>query len=102
MNLQEVDGDVSRFIWLKDINKPILPSHIDIFRFTRISVEIIYSPFALAATIVYDFQSKEGPIAEKLMLDLYVDNLITGTNPKDAVLQIHEHGKQILKEMSMN
>ena len=36
------------------------------------------------------------------MMDLYVDNLITGANSKDAVLQIHEHGKQILKEMSMN
>ena len=36
------------------------------------------------------------------MLNLYVNNLITGTNPKDAVLQIYEHGKQILQEMSMN
>ena len=35
------------------------------------------------------------------MKDLYVDNLITGTNWKDAVLQIYEQEKQIFKEMSM-
>ena len=99
MNLQEIDGDVPRFIWLKDIKKPVVPSHIDISRFTRISVEIISSPFILAFTVVYHLQSKEGPIAEKLITD---NNLITGTNPKDAVLQIYEQGKQMLKEISMN
>ena len=93
------NGDVPRFIWLKVIKKPIVPSHIDISRFTRISVEIISSPFILAFTVVYHLQSKEGPIAEKLITD---NNLITGTNPKDAVLQIYEQGKQMLQEMSMN
>ena len=36
------------------------------------------------------------------MKDLHVDNLITGTNSKDAELQIYEQGKQIFKEISMN
>ena len=36
------------------------------------------------------------------MKDLYVDNLITGTNSKGADFQIYEQGKQIFKEMSMN
>ena len=36
------------------------------------------------------------------MKDLYVDNLITVTNSKDAERQIYEQGKQIFKEMSMN
>ena len=36
------------------------------------------------------------------MKDLYVDNSITGTNSKDADLQIYEQGKQMFKEMSMN
>ena len=33
---------------------------------------------------------------------MYVDNLITGTNSKDAELQVYEQGKQIFKEISMN
>ena len=36
------------------------------------------------------------------MKNLYVDNLITGTNSKGAELQIYEQGKQLFREMSMN
>ena len=36
------------------------------------------------------------------MMDLYVDNLKTGTNSKDAELQIYEQGKQLFMEMSLN
>ena len=102
INFQEQDRNVTRFLWLKDINKPVISSNIDIFRFIRILFGIISSQFMLAAAIFYHLRSKKGPIAKKLMKDLYVDNLITGTYSKDAVLQIYEQGKQIFKEMSMN
>ena len=36
-------------------------------------------------------------IANKLMKDLYVDNLITGTNSQDAELQMYEQGQQTLR-----
>ena len=80
ISFQEPDRDVTRVLWLKDINKPVISSNIDIFRFTRIIFGIVCSQFILAATIVYHLRSKKGPIAKKLMKDLYVDNLITGTN----------------------
>ena len=102
INLQEQDRDVTRFLWLKDINKSVIPSNIYIFRFTRIPFGIISSQFILDAMIVYHLQSRKRPIAKQLMKDLYVDNLITGTSSKDAELQIYEQGKQLFKEMSMN
>ena len=80
ISFQEPDLDVTRVLWLKDINKPVISSNIDIFRFTRIIFGIVSSQLILAATIVYHLRSKKGPIAKKLMKDLYVDNLITGTN----------------------
>ena len=80
ISFQEPDRDVTRVLWLKDINKPVISSNIDIFRFTRIIFGIVSGQFILAATIVYHLRSKKGPIAKKLMKDLYVDNLITGTN----------------------
>ena len=43
--------------------------------------------------IVYHLRSKKVPIAKNLMKDLYVDNLITGKNSKDAELHIYEQGK---------
>ena len=98
INLQEQDRDVTRFLWLKDINKPFIPSNIDIFRFTRIPFGIISSQFILAATIVYHLRSKKGPIAKQLMKDLHVDNLITGMNSKDAKLQIYEQGNNYLRK----
>ena len=102
INFQEQDRDVTRFLWLKDINKSVIPSNIYIFRFTRIPFGIISSQFILDAMIVYHLQSRKRPIAKQLMKDLYVDNLITGTSSKDAELQIYEQGKQLFKEMSMN
>ena len=75
INLQEQDQDVTRFLWLKDINKPVIPSNNDIFRFSRISFGIISSQFILAATIAYHLRSKKGPIAKKMMKDLYKGNL---------------------------
>ena len=75
INLQEQDRDVTRFLWLKDINKPVIPSNNDIFRFSRISFGIISSQFILAATIAYHLRSKKGPIAKKMMKDLYKGNL---------------------------
>ena len=80
ISFQEPDRDVTRVLWLKDINKPVISSNIDIFRFTRIIFGIVSSQFILAVTIVYHLRSKKGPIAKKLIKDLYVDNLITGTN----------------------
>ena len=80
ISFQEPDRDVTRVLWLKDINKPVISSNIDIFRFTRIIFGIVSSQFILAVTIAYHLRSKKGPIAKKLMKDLYVDNLITGTN----------------------
>ena len=75
INLHEQDQDVTRFLWLKDINKPVIPSNNDIFRFSRISFGIISSQFILAATIAYHLRSKKGPIAKKMMKDLYKGNL---------------------------
>ena len=36
------------------------------------------------------------------MKDLYVDNLITGSNLKDRGRQIYEQGKSIFMEISIN
>ena len=102
INLCEEDRDVTRFLWLLDFNKPATPDNVAVFRFTRIPWGVISSPFILAATITHHLRSKEGPIAEKLSKNLYVDNLITGTNSIENGTQIYKEGKEMFKEMSMN
>ena len=102
ISLQEQDRDVTRFLWLKDINKPVVPSNINIYRFTRIPFGIISSPFILAGTICHHLGSKEQNTAKKISKDLYVDNLITGAKSDNEGLQIYQQGKQMFREMSMN
>ena len=89
VDLQEKDRDVARFLWLKDITKPVITENIAVLRFTGIPFGVISSQFILAA-------------AKKIKKDIYVDNLITGTNTDRSALQIYLKGKKIFQEMSMN
>ena len=72
--------------------------NIDIFRFTRFHFGVISSQSILAATIVYHLRAKKGPIAKKLMKDLYVDNLITSTNSKDTELKYMDKENKYLRK----
>ena len=40
--------------------------------------------------------------SKKIKKDIYVDNLITGTNTEGWALQIYVKDKEIFQEMSMN
>lgn len=47
VGLNEVDRDATRFIWVRDISKPLTPDNIIIFRFARTPFGVIASPFLL-------------------------------------------------------
>ena len=100
--MQENNRDVTRFLWLKDITKPAATENMAVLRFTRISFGVISSQFILAATIVHHLMEKETAVSKKIKNDVYVDNLIIGTNTERSTLQIHVKGKEIFQEMSIN
>ena len=102
VGLKETDRDVTRFLWLKDVSKPITDKNLEIFRFTRIPFGVISSPFILGSTIRHHLQRENNPVADKLAKDLYVDNLITGGNTEEEVSQIYNYAKRTFQEMSMN
>ena len=100
--MQEKDRDFTRFLGLKDIIKPAPTEIIAILRFTRMPFGLIFSQFILAAAIVHHFMQKRTATSKKIEKDIYVDNLITGTNTERSALQIYLKRKEIFQEKSMN
>ena len=102
IGLQDEDRDVTRFFWLRDITRQGLEGNIDTYRFCRVPFGVISSPFLLAATISYHLKKYDTPEARQLLKDLYVDNVITGTNTVDSAIDFHSKAKRLFEDALMN
>ena len=102
VGLTEADRDVTRFLWVKDIKKPVVDTNLQVYRFTRIPFGIISSPSLLGSTVKRHLKSIGTPITEKAVHDIHVDNLISGVNTMDNAIQFYKEIKQSFKEASMN
>ena len=102
ISLKPPDRDVTRFLWLKDINKPPSSTNIDTYRFTRVPFGISSSPFLLAGTIQTHLEKRGTPEALQIRDDIYVDNLITGTDSQEKAKLFYRKAKDIFKDASMN
>ncbi|XP_061709729.1 uncharacterized protein LOC133519692 [Cydia pomonella] len=102
IGLQEEDREVTRFLWLKDINKPLSDENILHLRFCRVPFGIISSPFLLTATIRYHISQKDSMLLKKVANKCYVDNLVTGTDTLEEAVQLYDESKKAFEELSMN
>ena len=100
IGLQPKERNVTRFLWLKDINLPVTPANIITYCFTRVPFGIISSPFLLGATIKHHLGNGDRIDECNTHRDIYLDNLITGVNSKGEACRLYETTK--FKEMSMN
>ena len=62
--LQPQDRDVTRFLWLKNINVNDPNNNLQVYRFCRVPFGVVSSPFLLAATITYHLKHIGNPTAE--------------------------------------
>ena len=74
VELNPDDRDVTRFLWLKDINLPYSKENVQAFRFCRVIWGIICSAFILTIGIM----KYNNAVSNDIMNNMYVDNLITG------------------------
>ena len=74
VGLQEKDRNVTRFLWLKDIRKPVTTENTAVLGFTRIPFDVISSKFIFAATIVHPLMQKGTAVSiKKFEKDIYVN-----------------------------
>ena len=102
VGLHQVNRDFTRFIWLKDINGKVTDNNIQIYRFARLSLGIMSSPFLLSATVEHFLDETNITAAKQIKDDIYVDNLITGTNNDEVALQLYKEAKKNFHDASVN
>ena len=96
------ERDVTRFLWLKDINLPFSKQNIQKYRFCRVIWGIICSSFLLASTICIHLLQYDTPTSEDIRNNLYVDNLISGAESFNESIEYYGEVKEIFKGAPMN
>nr|CAD2186287.1 unnamed protein product [Meloidogyne enterolobii] len=100
IELEETDREVTKFLWLKDINKPLTSGNLIIYRFTRVAFGIICSPSLLAMTIEHHLKKYSGQ--ESLFKNIYVDNVFIDCNTEEEIYGKYIELKKIFSEGKMN
>jgi hypothetical protein len=102
VRLQKQERDVARFLWVKNPRKPPTGSNLTVYRFTSVFFGAISSPFLLGATIDTHLRQSEGPIAEKIRKNIYVDNVITGEETETDTIVHYQEAKRLFLGANMN
>jgi len=101
--IQSDERDVTRFLWLKDVNKLVVnDDNIEVYHFCRVPFGLTCSPFLLGATLKYHLQKEGTPLALNIMSNIYVDNVLLGAKDSKQAFEIYLEAKAIFRRASMN
>ena len=96
IGLQVNQRDVTRFTWMKNYKEARADDdNIQEYRFCPVPFGIISSPFLLGAAIESHLETYDNKLASKLKDDIYVGNVITGTNNIESAVQLYHGAKSI-------
>jgi len=70
--------------------------------FARVPFGLICSPFLLGATLKHHLLKEDTPLALNIMYNIYVDNLLIGTDSMNQTFSIYQEAKEIFNKASMN
>ena len=102
LELEPSDRDVTRFLWLKDIDKPVSKDNIRELRFCRVIWGIVCAAFLLAGVIMIHLSKYDDPVAKDIARNLYADNLLSGTVSIQDSCNYYDKTKKIFSAAAMN
>jgi hypothetical protein len=102
LSLREADREVTKFLWVKDVEKPPTPQNLEIYRFARVPFGIISSPFLLGAVIQKHLETHNTPLANEIRQNVYVDNVLLNASHLDDALQKVSDARKIFAGAKMN
>ena len=103
VGIDEVDRDMLRFLWFKDINEPN-PKVVE-FRFCRLVFGLRPSPAILGATINHHlelYEDQHPEMVNTIRSSLYVDDLVSGAQDDDEAFTIYKSARKIMSAGGFN
>ncbi|KAH7716313.1 Pao retrotransposon peptidase family protein [Aphelenchoides avenae] len=101
VSLHPTDRSACAFLWLKDPTKPPDDDNIVFYRFKRVTFGLKPSPFLLGAVIQFHLE-QQGPLAEEIWRNCYVDNIILSADTLDEALAKYRGTKELFASAKMN
>ena len=91
------DRDLLRFLWFDE------EGNVAVYRFTRVPFGTGSSPFLLNATLKHHFEKvvKDQTLLLLLSRSIYVDDILTGAETDEEVLQLRVEIESILQQAAM-
>uniref|UniRef100_A0A915D773 Peptidase aspartic putative domain-containing protein n=1 Tax=Ditylenchus dipsaci TaxID=166011 RepID=A0A915D773_9BILA len=89
LGIREADRNVTRFFWIRDVNKEATPDNLVV-------------PFLLAATLEAHLDKVNSPLAAHLKRNTYVDNTMISADTTEEAIELCKEAKVIYAEANMN
>ncbi|XP_053398142.1 uncharacterized protein LOC128556615 [Mercenaria mercenaria] len=101
IQLAEEDRDVTRFLWLSDLNDP--DSTLITYRFKAVLFGATCSPFILNSTLLKHLESHcDVWVSNILKRDLYVDNILSSFEDENQTLAYFQDARVLLSSANFN
>ena len=100
VHLAEEDRHYTYFVWLSQPTDP--ESEFIIYRFRVVLFGSVSSPFMLNATLYKLLLADGSDVAENILQNIYVDNVVSGFSNVDAAMKYYHKSREIMSTARFN
>ncbi|XP_077861471.1 uncharacterized protein LOC144341701, partial [Saccoglossus kowalevskii] len=100
VNLADEDRQYTKFFWLQNADDP--ESDFEVYQFKSVLFGSTSSQFMLNAVIKTHLEAQSSQIANDLKNNIYIDNVLTGTENQKEAIKYYRDSKEIMKNAGFN